>query len=44
MVPYRNKIDLEKVMNIDVVSYLASIGYQRNFIREQNFWYLSPLQ
>lgn len=38
------KLELSQVKEIDIVSYLSSIGHEPKIIRGVNFWYLSPLR
>jgi DNA primase len=36
---------LDQIRELDLVSYLASLGYQPEYVRRDNdYWYLSPLR
>ncbi len=36
--------DLNEIKEIDMVSYLSSLGHEPTRVRGDNFWYLSPLR
>jgi DNA primase (bacterial type) len=38
------KLNCEQAKQIDLVDYLASLGYQPQKIRNNDYWYLSPLR
>jgi hypothetical protein len=40
----RHRHSLDEVKAIDIVSYLATLGYQPSKIRNNDYWYLSPLR
>lgn len=40
----RHKLSLDEVRAIDIVSYLATLGYKPSKIRNNDCWYLSPLR
>lgn len=40
----RHRLSLDEVKAIDIVSYLATLGYQPSKIRNNDYWYLSPLR
>lgn len=40
----KNKLSCEQAKNIDIVTYLANLGYGPARIRNVNYWYLSPLR
>jgi len=39
-----HRLSLDEVKAIDIVSYLATLGYQPSKIRNNDYWYLSPLR
>ena len=42
---FRQKtVSCEEARNIDMVSYLSSLGHEPTKIRNDNYWYLSPLR
>ncbi|MEP7376795.1 MAG: toprim domain-containing protein [Chitinophagaceae bacterium] len=40
----KNVLTCEQVKQIDMVDYLASLGYHPSTIRNNDYWYLSPLR
>lgn len=40
----KNELDLDKIREIDLVSYLNQLGHQPTTIRGHNYWYLSPFR
>ncbi len=40
----RHRLSLDEVKAIDIVSYLATLGYEPSKIRNSDYWYLSPLR
>src|SRR5919199_1336957 len=38
------KASCEEVRQMDIVSYLSSLGYQPSKIRNHDYWYHSPLR
>ncbi|MFC0318711.1 MULTISPECIES: CHC2 zinc finger domain-containing protein [Olivibacter] len=43
-IPDEQQMDLEPLREIDLVSYLSSLGYEPVRVRRQDYWYLSPLR
>lgn len=39
-----NNLSLQDAKNIDMVDYLATLGYQPKKISNNDYWYLSPLR
>lgn len=39
-----DKLTCEQAKQVDLVNYLASLGHQPQKIRNQDYWYLSPLR
>lgn len=40
----RHRLSLDEVKAIDIVNYLTTLGYQPSKIRNNDYWYLSPLR
>jgi len=38
------KLTCRGAKQIDLVDYLASLGYQPQKVKNQDYWYLSPLR
>lgn len=38
------RADLEKLKGIDLVAYLESLGFEPVRVRNNDYWYLSPLR
>ncbi len=37
-------LSFQEVKQIDIVKYLETLGYHRQKIRNNDYWYLSPLR
>ena len=44
MVMSRPQISIDEARKIDIVEYLEKLGYQPQKIRNNDYWYLSPLR
>ncbi len=40
----RRNVSLQEIRDMDLVSYLANLGHEPSKIRNNDFWYLSPLR
>lgn len=40
----RHRLTLDEIKAIDIISYLATLGYQPSKVRHNDYWYLSPLR
>ncbi len=40
----KNGVSLEEIREMDIVTYLANLGHEPTKVRNNDFWYLSPLR